>query len=434
MPRFLVANMSQTLSAIDRVMAEIDTATDEMVDFTVGMLRIPTVNPPGDAYVECAEFIGRRLETFGFEVDYPVAEGRPEHTSAHPRMNVVGLRQGRSMRPLVHLNGHFDVVPAGEGWTVDPFGGLVRDGRIYGRGSCDMKAGITAAMYAAEAIRRAGVELHGSIEVSGTVDEESGGFAGMAYLAEQGRLSADRTDAVIITEPTDTDRIYIGHRGVYWFEVITRGRIAHGCMPFLGVNAISQMGVILEEIRHRLMPALKSRTTAVPVMPPDARHATLNINAIAGGQAVDGIQTPCVADICRAIFDRRFLAEEGFESTKAEIVTLLERAARESPELVYELRDLMIVHPVATPDGSSVVSALEESVQAVLGRPAMLAASPGTYDHKHVDRIAGVPNCVAYGPGMLDLAHQPDEYCVIDDLVQSTKVLALTLLSLTGSR
>ena len=426
--------MTLPASAIDSLMDVIDAATDEMVDFTVGMLRIPTVNPPGDAYVECAEFIGRRLDEFGFAVDYVVADGRPEHTPAHPRMNVVGLRRGRSDRPLVHLNGHFDVVPAAAGWTVDPFGGLVRDGRIYGRGSCDKKAGITAAIYAAEAIRRAGVDLHGAIEVSGTVDEESGGFAGMAWLAQQGRVSADRTDAVIITEPTDTDRIYIGHRGVYWFEVTTRGRIAHGSMPFLGVNAISHMGVILEEIRRRLLPALGSRTTAAPVMPPPARHATLNINGIAGGQPVDGIQTPCVADVCRAVFDRRFLVEEGFESTRAEIVDLLERAARESPELVYELRDLMVVHPVRTPDGATVVSSLEQSVQTVLGRPAMLAASPGTYDHKHVDRIAGVPNCVAYGPGMLDLAHQPDEYCAIDDLVNSTKVLALSLLDLTGSR
>ena len=425
--------MIPALPAIDKLMSVIDDASDEMVAFTVDMLRIPTVNPPGDAYVDCAELIGRRLASFGYAVDYPVADGRPEHTPSHPRMNVVGLRQGRSMRPLVHLNGHVDVVPAGDGWTVDPFGGLVRDGRIYGRGSCDMKAGITAAIYAAEAIRRAGIELHGSIEVSGTVDEESGGFAGMAWLAEQGRLSAERTDAVIITEPTDTDRIYTGHRGVYWFEVTTRGRIAHGSMPFLGVNAITQMGVILEQIRHKLLPALRSRTTAVPVMPPDARHATLNINGIAGGQSVDGIQTPCVADICKAIFDRRFLAEEGFESTRTEIVELLERAAQESPELVYELRDLMVVHPVRTPDGSTVVSALEDSVQAVLGRPAILAASPGTYDQKHVDRIAGVPNCVAYGPGILALAHQPDEYCVIDDLVQCTKVLALSLLSLTGS-
>ncbi len=426
--------MEQRSKAIDKLMAVIDDATDEMVEFTRDMLRIPTVNPPGDAYVECAELIGRRLEAFGFVVDYPIAEGRPEHTSSHPRMNVVGLRQGRSMRPLIHLNGHFDVVPVGDGWTIDPFGGVVRDGRIYGRGSCDMKAGITAAVYAAEAIRRAGITMHGSIEVSGTVDEESGGFAGMAWLAEHGRVSADRTDAVIITEPTDTDRIYIGHRGVYWFEVMTRGRIAHGSMPFFGVNAISQMGLILAEIQQRLLPELKSRTTAVPVMPPGARHATLNINGIAGGQPVDGIQTPCVADMCRAIFDRRFLTEESFESVKGEIVSLLERVVRDSPELKYELRDLMIVQPVHTPDGSTVVSALEKSIQAVLGRPAILAASPGTYDQKHVDRIAGVRNCVAYGPGMLDLAHQPDEYCAIDDLVQCTKVLALSLLSLTGSQ
>ncbi len=425
--------MANRSHAIDRVFAAIDAAQDEMVTFTSEMIRIPTVNPPGDAYIECAEFIGRRLVACDFAVDYPIAEGRPEHTPTHPRMNVIGLRRGRTDRPLVHLNGHFDVVPAGSGWTVDPFGGEVRDGRIYGRGSCDMKAGITAAIYAAEAIRRAGIPLHGSVEVSGTVDEESGGFAGMAYLAQQGRVSASRTDAVIITEPTNTDRLYIGHRGVYWFEVTTRGRIAHGSMPFLGTNAIEHMGVILDRIRRILMPALASRTTAVPVKPDGARHATLNINGIAGGQPVDGIQTPCVADICRAIFDRRFLAEEGFDATRAEIVDLLETAARETPELLFELRDLMIVHPVKTPDGASVVTSLERSVQQVLGRPILLAASPGTYDHKHVDRIAGVPNCVAYGPGILDLAHQPDEYCAIDDLMQSTKVLALSILELTGT-
>ena len=426
--------MEQHPKAVEKLMAVIDDATEEMVDFTRDMLRIPTINPPGDAYVECAELIGRRLEMLGFTVDYPVADGLPEHTAAHPRMNVVGLKQGRTMRPLVHLNGHFDVVPIGNGWTIDPFGGEVLNGRIYGRGSSDMKAGITAAIYAAEAIRRAGITMNGSVEISGTVDEESGGFAGMAWLARQGRLSADRTDAVIITEPTDTERIYIGHRGVYWFEVLTRGRIAHGSMPFLGVNAISQMSKVLTEIEQKLQPLLQSRTTAVPVLPPGARHPTLNINGIAGGQPVDGMQTPCVADLCRAVFDRRFLVEEGFEATRAEIVSLLERVAQDSPELKYELRDLMVVNPVQTPDGSTVVAALDESIRTVLGRPASLAASPGTYDQKHVDRIAGVRNCVAYGPGILDLAHQPDEYCVIDDLVQCTKVLALSLLRLTHTQ
>jgi succinyl-diaminopimelate desuccinylase len=186
-------------------------------------------------------------------------------------------------------------------------------------------------------------------------------------------------------------------------------------------------------MRRDLLPALASRTTAVPVVPDAARHATLNVNGIMGGQNVDGIQTPCVADVCRAIFDRRFLLEEGFDATRAEILALLDTAAKEMPQLRYELRDLMVVHPVRTPDGSPLVASLERGVQRVLGRPAAQIASPGTYDHKHIDRIAGIPNCVAYGPGILDLAHQPDEWCGIDDLIASTKVLALSILELTGT-
>ncbi|HSC26453.1 MAG TPA: M20/M25/M40 family metallo-hydrolase, partial [Vicinamibacterales bacterium] len=145
--------MPLAAAAVDRVLAAVDAARDEIVEFVSDLIRIPTVNPPGDAYAECAQAIGSRLAACGFEVEYLAAEGRPEHTPSHPRVNVVGLRHGRALRPLVHLNGHFDVVPAGAGWTVDPFDGLVRDGRVYGRGACDMKAGIAAAVYAAEAIR-----------------------------------------------------------------------------------------------------------------------------------------------------------------------------------------------------------------------------------------------------------------------------------------
>ncbi len=425
--------MDPRAATIDRVFAAIDEAAAEIVDFTAGLVRIPTVNPPGEAYEDCARFIGARLERCGFDVSYITADALPEHTVRYPRINVFGARRGRLARPNVHLNGHFDVVPPGGGWTVDPFGGEVRDGRIYGRGACDMKAGIAAAVYAAEAIRRAGVDVPGSIEISGTVDEESGGFAGMAWLARQGWVSAERTDAVIIPEPLNVDRICIGHRGVYWFEITTRGRIGHGSMPFLGVNAIEHMGVILERLRNELGPVLAARVTAIPVVPPLARHATLNVNGIAGGQPVGGIQTPCVADWCTAVFDRRFLLEEDFERTKGEIQDLLARVAAETPNLMYELRDLMVVHPVRTPPASPVIGALERSIARVLGRPAVHVASPGTYDHKHVDRIAGIPHCVAYGPGILDLAHQPDEWCGIDDLINATKVLALAILELTGT-
>ena len=420
-------------AAADRVLEAVDAARQEIVEFTADLVRVPTVNPPGDSYEACAHAIGDRLAACGFEVEYYTADGCPEHTPGHPRVNVVGLRRGRRLRPTVHVNGHFDVVPAGSGWTIDPFGGIVRDGRIYGRGACDMKAGIAAAVYAAEAIRRAGIELNGSVEISGTVDEESGGHAGVAWLARRGRLSASRQDAVIIPEPLNVDRICVGHRGVYWFEITTRGRIGHGSMPFLGVSAIEHMGLVLERIRRDLLPMLAARTTAVPVVPEQARHATLNINGISGGQPVDGIQTPCVADVCRAVFDRRFLHEEGFEQAKQEIMSLLSDLARDVPQVRYELRDLMVVHPVRTPDASPVIESLQQCVQRVLGSPATCVASPGTYDHKHIERIAGIRNCVAYGPGRLDLAHQPDEWCGIDDLVAATKVLALSMLELTGS-
>ena len=417
---------------VDRVSAEVDRARGEIVQLTSELVRIPTVNPPGDCYDACAHVLGDDLKRRGFTVEYIPADGRPEHTARHPRVNVVGARRGGA-GPVVHLNGHIDVVPPGEGWTVDPFAGVVRDEKIFGRGVCDMKAGIAAAVFAAEAIARAGVTLPGTVEISGTVDEESGGFAGVAHLAEVGRIRKGRTDFVIIPEPLNVDRICVGHRGVYWFEVTAHGRIGHGSMPFLGVSAIDGMGKLLQAARERLVPALASRKTMVPVVPSGARHATINVNGIAGGQRVDGIQTSCVADLCRAVFDRRFLMEEGFEAAREEIEELVAHVARETPGVKFDLRDLMVVHPTRTPDDSPVIGALDRSIRRILGRPPALVASPGTYDHKHVARIAGVPHCVAYGPGELELAHQPDEHCRIDDLVNATKVIALATLDLMGA-
>jgi succinyl-diaminopimelate desuccinylase len=323
-------------------------------------------------------------------------------------------------------------VPAGEGWTVDPFGGEVRDGRLYGRGSCDMKAGIAAAVFAVVAISRAGLELAGSVEVSGTVDEESGGFAGVAHLAQIGRIARARTPFVIIPEPLNVDRICIGHRGVYWCELTTTGQIAHGSMPFLGTSAIDGMTDVLAAVRRELEPMLRERVTAMPVVPEGARRATINVNGIEGGQRVDGIQTPCVADHCRAVFDRRFLFEEEFDTVKDELVGLFERTLRCLPGVTFAVRDLMVVNPVRTPEHSPVVGALDAAMRHVLGTPARLVASPGTYDHKHIARIAGIADCVAYGPGEIELAHQPDESCGIADILTATKVIALATLDLAA--
>ena len=424
--------MSLSARREEVVLERVDAMAGEMTEFLRELVAIPTVNPPGDNYAACADWLGSRLTAFGYDVQYVPAEGRSEHTAKHPRVNVIGRLSGTPARPLLHFNGHFDVVPVGSGWTVDPFRAPASDGKIFGRGTTDQKAGIAASIFAIEAIRRAGARLCGAVEQSGTVDEESGGFAGMAYLAERGLVARGRTDFVIITEPLNVDRVCLGHRGVYWFEVATLGRIAHGSMPFLGVSAISKMADFLAAIEHELKPALCLRITSMPVEPPEARQASINVNSISGGQP-GGMQTPCVADRCEAIFDRRFVMEEPIEEVRSEVREILARLANEDPEFQYQIKDLMTVPPILTSPTCTLVTAMSGAVRDVLGSEPPLIASPGTYDQKHVMRLGHVDQCIAYGPGILDLSHQPDEYCLVDHLVQASKAMALATMRLLGT-
>ena len=416
----------------DRVLRAAEGLADEMVEFAASLVRIPTVNPPGELYPDCARVIGDRLALLGMEIEYVDAAGRPEHSEKHPRTNVLGRLPGAGARPCLHLNGHFDVVPPGDGWTMDPFAGVVRDGRLYGRGSADMKAGIASAVYAVAALRQAGVGLAGSLTFSGTVDEESGGFAGVAHLAEGGWIGNDNTDYAIIPEPFSPHRVCVGHRGVYWFRLSAAGRVAHGSMPFLGQSAIDDLAAVLERIRSVLASRIAARVTSMPVVPPEARRPSINVNAVEGGQAGQELQTPCVAERCEAIFDRRFLPEEAFEDVRGEVLELVEEAEGELGS-AFELEDLMVVHPTRTPPESPLVRALEHAIEDVVGLPAELVASPGTYDQKHFDRIGGVRHCVAYGPGTLEQAHQADEWCAVEDMVKAAQVMALTAMELLGT-
>ena len=427
--------IAQELSAQvqDSVCRSVDDLSEEMIAFLQDLVRIPTINPPGRDYVAGAELIGNKLKEFGYQTHYIAAEGMKEHTAAHPRMNVLGRMEGSAPRPSLHFNGHFDVVPVGDGWTVDPFAALIRDGKLYGRGVSDQKAGIAASIFAVEAIRRANLRLLGTVEQSGSVDEESGGFAGVAFLANQGWIGRDKTDYVIITEPTDGNRVCLGHRGVYWFKVTTHGRIAHGCMPHFGVSAIDHLADFLHGVTHQLKPALATRKTAAPVEPPGSRFASINVNAVFGGQPEEGTQTPCVADRSGAIFDRRFLSEENFEDVRGEIQAMLADLQAKNPEFKYNMEDLMIVHPVQTDENCDLVQAISGSVEKIVGQKPKLTASPGTYDQKHVVRIASVAQCIAYGPGILNQAHLPDEYCRLEDVINSAKVMALTAMQLLGA-
>ncbi|MBC6416942.1 MAG: acetylornithine deacetylase/succinyl-diaminopimelate desuccinylase family protein [Rhodospirillales bacterium] len=414
--------------------ARIEDKRNDLVRLTQDLIRIPTVNPPGDAYVPCAEFIGERLRKQGFQVLYLRGEGSPGDNDRYPRTNVVARIEGKRPGPCVHFNSHIDVVATGEGWTEDPFAGTVKDGKVYGRGACDMKGGLAASIVAVETLLEMGLDWPGAVEISGSVDEETGGYGGVAYLAKQGYFSKPRVDHVIIPEPLNPDRICLGHRGVWWAEVETFGHIAHGSMPFLGDCAVRHIGALLDRFERDLYPALAAKRTTMPVVPEGAKQSTMNINSIHGGLGEDfeGLPSALVPDSCRMVLDRRYLIEESYEEVKGEVVEILEALKRERPKFDYALKELWTVGPTMTERNAPVVQAVASEIERVLGKPAEYVVSPGTYDQKHVARIGHLHDCIAYGPGILDLAHQPDEFVGIDDMVDSAKVMAAAALTLLG--
>jgi len=411
---------------LNKVFEIIEKSEDNIVELCQDLIRFPTVNPPGNDYKACVEYIGDRLKVRGFKVEYIRAFGTPGDSSEFPRYNVVARYDTGRPGPCVHFNSHIDVVETGEGWTKDPFAADLIDGKIYGRGACDMKGGMASSIIAVEALIDSGIELKGAIEISGTGDEESGGLGGVAYLAEKGYFSKDRVDHVIIPEPLNVDRVCLGHRGVWWAEIETHGRIAHGSMPFLGDCAVRHMGAVVANFEDKLYPAMAARYTAMPVVPEGAKQSTLNINSIHGGQAEgnEGLPAPCVPDSCRMIIDRRFLVEEELEEVKSEVVNILSSLEKSREGFSFDIRDMLEVIPSMTDSNSPVVKATVAAIEDVLGITPELICSPGTYDQKHIDRIGNLKDCIAYGPGILELAHQPDEYVVVEDMINSAKVMA----------
>ncbi len=407
------------------LVAAVEARRGALTELTQALVRIPSVNPPGAGNADCAALIAEFLAPHGFAAETLRAAGAPADSDDHPRTNVIARRDGDGAGPCVHFNSHYDVVPPGEGWSVDPWGGALIDGKIYGRGACDMKGGLAASMIACAVLADRG-GWPGRLELSGVADEETGGFGGARWLAENGHFAAGRQDHVIIPEPFSPHRICVGHRGVWWGEIETFGRVGHGSMPFLGDCAVRHMGAVLHALETAYIPALAARITDAPVAPEQARVASLNIAALHGGQdeMADGFLAPNVPDRCRLVFDRRLIREEDLAEAKAELRDLLDRVAA-SRGFRYDLRDLFEIAPCHTDERGPVVSATASAVADVLGEEAAIVCSPGTYDQRYFDRIGGVTDVIAYGPGTLDLAHQPDEHVAVADLVASAKVMAV---------
>jgi succinyl-diaminopimelate desuccinylase len=417
----LVAVIDETVEGLTR----------ELVDFSCAVFGIPTQNPPGNNYRKCAETIGAMMEEIGMEVEYvevpeerlmelaPLGEGLP-------RVSVVGYLGDKTRRPNIHFTGHYDVVPEGTGWTTDPYGCEIRDGNIYARGSSDQKSGIVSQIFAAYALKKAGLKLKGTFIASATPDEETGGQAGVGYMVEQGYFTKESTDYCVITECLDVDKVCIGHRGTLWFEVNITGRQSHGSMPSEGINALEFAQRLMQTIDEDIRPLI-AKPTELPVNPPACRMTTLTPTILQAGEKINTVPATC-----RIGYDWRLVPELSVSWAKEQIIAACEKVKAGMPGSDYSIVWRGADDPTLVPKDTDLVETFFASGKTYLGKEMEFSVSPGMDDQKYVVQKGKLEKCIVYGPGRLTLAHKADEYVNIEEMKTAAKIMALSAVDLLG--
>ncbi len=379
---------------------------DEIVELARALIAARSENPGGsedDAAAVAATFLS------GLGADPEIVRGDAGRPSVIARL-------GGAARPALAWNGHLDTVPAGtdDTWSHPPFGGVVDGGRLIGRGAADMKGPIAAALAAASAIRRAGVELGGSFVFHLAADEEVGGLHGTKVLLDGGMLDQD---AAIVGEPTEL-QVGLAERGGCWLTITAFGRAAHGSTPHLGVNAIDSMA--------RLLPRL-------PEALPDLTHPlvgrpSVNAALIEGGSAPNVVPDRCVVDV-----DRRVIpGETDPERVREPFVRLIESLRAERPEIEIEVTVREWTDAAEASPESSIAHLTRAALAVETGSPAVDRGFTGITDARFYINDASIPT-VIMGPGSLSVAHMADEWVAVDDLVTAARAYARIAVAFLGA-
>jgi len=390
---------------------------NEVVEFLQELIRCKSTYPPGDTR-EVAKVCLRKLIEAGIEAKliYPDEDAKSIFNDNVDNKNipsVIGTIKGKTDKPVLLFNAHIDTVSVEdpENWKHDPFSGVVEDGYIYGRGAGDDKSSVAAQVMAAVAIARAGIELNGTLMVNPVADEEASAFRGTHWLRDKGYLNPDY---VIIGEQTN-NRVSVAERAMLWLEVTIKGKAAHGAMPWEGNNAIYRAAEFIRLIETDLAPRLKEKTH--PYLP----HSTVNVSKINAG-----INSNVVPELCKIFIDRRYIPGETRESVINEIEDLLIRLSKETPfewelEVVWDGGA-----PVGTDPQEPLVQTLLNAVEEITGEK----TEPTGYKQGSDGRLfagRGIP-IVHFGPSDPAVGHSTDERVSIRQLVDATKVYALTAL------
>ena len=340
------------------------------------------------------------LDLWGFDTE--VVEVRPG------RVNVVARLEGDG--PTLLLNGHLDTVGV-EGMTIDPFGARVADGRLHGRGSCDMKGGVAALMAAAARLAKAGPRPH--LIVALTADEEHASL-GMAHLVDGAEALAD---LAVVCEPTSLS-VMPAHKGFVWVAASFRGKAAHGSRPDVGVDAIRHAGLWLAAL-DGLTERLRTRP-AHPLL----GHGSFHAGTIAGGTAES-----VYPDRCRLLVERRTMPGESPEAVLDEFREVLDDLSRHESEMEATL-EITLARPgtEVSPDHPLVQGLLDAG--AAVGAPGSVRGMTAWVDAAFLNE-AGVP-AVCYGPGSIEQAHTVDEWIDVAEVRTCADVLERFARSLVG--
>jgi acetylornithine deacetylase/succinyl-diaminopimelate desuccinylase family protein len=406
-----------TMNAYQQLDAWIDTHFDEEVKFLQALVQVPTDTPPGNNAPH-AERTSELLKGFGFEAEkYAVPEAEVKAYGLASLTNLI-VRRPYGPGKTIALNAHGDVVPPGEGWTHDPYGGEVADGKLYGRASAVSKSDFATYTFAVRAIETLKSQLKGAVELHFTYDEEFGGELGPGWLLKKGLTKPD-----LLLAAGFSYQVVTAHNGCLQMEVTVHGKMAHAAIPDTGVDALQGAVAVLNALYHQntLYKKITSKVWGIT-------HPYLNVGRIEGGTNTNVVPGKVVLKL-----DRRMIPEENPAEVEATIRKVIADAAASCPGITVEIKRLLLANALQPLAGNQpLVDALRKHGAEVFGEPIPTSGTP-LYTDVRLYGEAGIPAAI-YGAGPRTVfesnAKRADEHLVLDDLRRATKVVARTLFDL----
>jgi succinyl-diaminopimelate desuccinylase len=403
--------------------AWIDAHFDEEVQFLQQLIHVPTDTPPGNNTPH-AERTAQLLKGFGFEAELHAVPTQDVQAAGLESITNLVVRRKYGAGRTIGLNAHGDVVPPGEGWTHDPYGGEIEDGRLYGRAAAVSKCDFATYTFATRAIEAltasAQAALKGSVELYFTYDEEFGGELGPGLLLQKGLIKPD-----LLIAAGFSYQVVTGHNGCLQMEVVVHGKMGHAAVPDTGVDALQAATLILSALYHQntLYKQVTSQVRGI-------EHPYLNVGMIQGGTNTNVVPGKVVLKL-----DRRMIPEENPAEVEATLRRVIDDAVAGSAGISVEIRRMLLANALTPLAGNQpLVAALCKHASALFGEPIEASGTP-LYTDARLFSERGIP-AVLYGCGprtvLQSNAKRADEHIELDDLRRATKVIARTLADLLG--